>query len=247
MTSPFKSGEVFFLSENMYSFTLSSLPAYTVRGVRVVRARVSRGHRFASLLLAAAIAGGIFAAQVYKQMVRHMTEICEYKGRQTATAAIGRAIDDCLAGEQGEYLNIVRGENGRIIMLDADPAKINKLENDLKTQINDSLSKVGDNKMEVPLGTLTGITALSGRGPDVGIRLHQIGAVDIELKNSFVSTGLNQTRYSLRLTVNAELSAILPAHSTDIKVSDEYIISETVIVGELPDTYVADPQFSDFI
>lgn len=212
-----------------------------------MRARVSGVHRFTSLLIAAAIATGVFAAQVYKQMVRHMTEICEYKGRQTATAAIGRAVDGCLAGDQGEYIDIVRDDEGRIIMLDADPAKINKLENDLKTDINDSLSRVEDNSMHVPLGTLTGITALSGRGPDVGIRLHQIGAVDVELKNSFVSTGLNQTRYSLKLTVSAELSAILPGHSTDITVQDEYIISETVIVGELPDTYVADPEYSDFI
>lgn len=212
-----------------------------------MRARVSGVHRFTSLLIAAAIATGVFAAQVYKQMVRHMTEICEYKGRQTATAAIGRAVDGCLAGDQGEYIDIVRDDEGRIIMLDADPAKINKLENDLKTDINDSLSRVEDNSMHVPLGTLTGITALSGRGPDVGIRLHQIGAVDVELKNSFVSTGLNQTRYSLKLTVSAELSVILPGHSTDITVQDEYIISETVIVGELPDTYVADPEYSDFI
>ncbi len=212
-----------------------------------MRAETARGHKVTSFLLAAAVAGGIFAGQVYKQMVRHMTEICEYKGRQTATAAIGRAIDDCLADEQGEYINIVRGDDGRIIMIDADPAKINKLENDLKSSINKSLSRVEDNEMHVPLGTLTGITALSGRGPDIGICLHQIGAVDIELKNTFVSTGLNQTRYSLMLSVDAELSAILPGHSTDITVSDEYIISETVIVGELPDTYVADPEYSDFI
>ena len=176
-----------------------------------------------------------------------MTEICESKGRQTATAAIGRAIDECLAKEQGEYINIIRDSEGRIISLDADPAKINKLENDLKGRINDSLSRVEDNEMHVPVGTLTGITALSGRGADVGIRLHQIGAVDVELQNTFVSTGLNQTRYSLILSVNAELSAILPGHSTDITVKDEYIISETVIVGDLPDTYVADPEYSDFI
>ncbi|MCR5141611.1 MAG: sporulation protein YunB [Ruminococcus sp.] len=212
-----------------------------------MRAKVSIGHKFTSLLLAAAIVSGVFAAQIYKQMVRHMSEICEYKGRQTATDAIGMAIDSCLAGEQGEYVEIVRGQDGRITMIDADPVKINKLENDLKKQINASLSRVSDNKMEVPIGTLTGITALSGRGPEVGIRLHQTGAVGIELKNSFVSTGLNQTRYSLMLSVTAELSAILPAHSTDINVSDEYVISETVIVGELPDTYVADPQYSDFI
>lgn len=212
-----------------------------------MREHRSRTNRLSCLLLAIAIAAGVGAAQVYRQMVKHMNEICEYKGRQTATAAIGDAVNDCLGSEQGEHISIVRDSSGRIISIEADPAKLNKLENDLKGKINKSLSQVEDDRMKVPLGTLTGITAFSGYGPDVGIRLHQTGAVDVELENNFVSTGLNQTRYSLLLSVHAELSAILPGHSTDIVVKDEYIICETVIVGDLPDTYVADPEYSDFI
>lgn len=212
-----------------------------------MREHGSRWHRFGSVLIAMAVVAGMAASGVYKQMCEHMNEISEYKGRQTATAAIGRAVDECLEGESGDYIEIVRDGDGRIVSLTADPKRLNKLENDLKGSINRGLSEVTDNEMKVPLGTLTGMTALSGRGPDIGIRLHQTGAVDVKLVNDFCSTGLNQTRYSLRLTVTAELSAILPGHSTDIKVSDEYIITETVIVGELPDTYVADPEYSDFI
>ena len=34
------------------------------------------------------------------------------------------------------------------------------------------------------------------------------------------------------------MTAILPAHSTDIVVSYDYPVSETVIVGEIPDMYL---------
>lgn len=212
-----------------------------------MRERSGLGRRVTMTLAAAAIAAGVGTAQVYRQMVRHMSEICEYKGKQTATAAIGRAIDECLADSRDDYIKITRGSDGKIISIETDPKAVNKLENDLKGRINDSLARVEDNEMHIPIGTLTGITALSGRGADITIRLHQIGAVEVDMKCDFCTTGLNQTRYSLRLEVSAELSAVLPAHSTDIKVRDEYIISETVIAGELPDTYVADPSYSDFI
>ena len=50
---------------------------------------------------------------------------------------------------------------------------------------------------------------------------------------------MNQTKYSLYLTVTIEMTAILPAHSTDIVVRYDYPVSETVIVGEIPDMYLS--------
>ena len=51
----------------------------------------------------------------------------------------------------------------------------------------------------------------------------------------------NELRFihSLYLTVTIEMTAILPAHSTDIVVSYDYPVSETVIVGEIPDMYLS--------
>ena len=59
-----------------------------------------------------------------------------------------------------------------------------------------------------------------------------------ELKSDLTEAGINQTKYSLYLTVTIEMTAILPAHSTDIVVSYDYPVSETVIVGEIPDMYL---------
>ena len=73
---------------------------------------------------------------------------------------------------------------------------------------------------------------------DIPLRLHQIGAAKTELKSDLTEAGINQTKYSLYLTVTIEMTAILPAHSTDIVVSYDYPVSETVIVGEIPDMYL---------
>ena len=58
---------------------------------------------------------------------------------------------------------------------------------------------------------------------------------------SSVSMAVNESLSQLegtKLTVTIEMTAILPAHSTDIVVSYDYPVSETVIVGEIPDMYL---------
>lgn len=176
----------------------------------------------------------ISCAALYIQLTKHMAEICEYKGRQTARKLVNNAIEITTSASAGDYLDISYGEDGKITSISADVKKINSLETKLKDEINTSLAHIEDNEMGVPIGTLTGITYFSGRGPELSIKLHQIGAVDTELISEFESAGMNQTKHSLKIKVKAELSAILPAHSTDIMIEDEYLIGETIIVGEVP-------------
>ena len=92
--------------------------------------------------------------------------------------------------------------------------------------VNESLSQLEGTKLSVPIGTLSGINILTGRGFDIPLRLHQIGAAKTELKSDLTEAGINQTKYSLYLTVTIEMTAILPAHSTDIVVSYDYPVSE---------------------
>ena len=62
---------------------------------------------------------------------------------------------------------------------------------------------------------MSGVTFLSGRGPDINLRLHQISAADSEILSEFTSAGINQTKHRLVLRVTIELSAI-SAHSTTL-------------------------------
>ena len=85
----------------------------------------------------------------------------------------------------------------------------------------------------------------SGRGPEISLKLHQVGAVDTEIHSEFISEGINQTKHRISVLVTVEISAILPLHSTDIKISDEFLVSETVIVGEIPNVYLDNQKKSE--
>ncbi|MGN0622552.1 MAG: sporulation protein YunB, partial [Oscillospiraceae bacterium] len=161
-----------------------------------------------------------------------------YKGRETATEVITQAVDRQLENTDDDYIDILRDPDGNITSVQINTQAVNQLQNNIKTSINDALSEIDDKELSVPLGTLSGITFFSGRGSDVTLKLHQVGAVDTEIISEFTSAGVNQTKHRISVVVTAEISAILPLHSTDITVCNEYLICETVIVGKVPEVYL---------
>lgn len=196
--------------------------------------KTSRLYKISYILFAVAAVCGLLCAVIYTQMTRHMKEICEYKGRATANNIVSEAIDEQVKKDGGDYLKITRDDEGKIISLSVDTKQINAIENDIKTAVNNALGEIDDNEMGVPVGTLTGVTVLSGRGAEVKIKLHQVGAVDAYMISKFEEAGINQTKHTLKIKIKTELSAILPLHSTDVVCEDEYLIGETIIVGEVP-------------
>ena len=189
-----------------------------------------------SLILTAVFGIWIF----FGQLSRHINEISEFEGKKAANDLISRTVDKVLKDNCSDNLaEIKTDENGRITSIGANSSAVNKILNDITTGVNDDLKNFESEQIKVPLGTLSGINYFTGRGFNVTLRLHQIGAVKTELKSEFVSAGINQTKYRLYGRVTVEMSAILPAHSTDITVSSDYLISETVIVGEIPKMYLS--------
>ena len=173
----------------------------------------------------------------YRQTCKHISEICEYKGRETANTIITNSIEKSLKGSTYDFINIKR-DGDTITSIETNSTAVNEIQNQIKNNINQSFKSIEDNKVSVPLGTLSGIIFFSGRGPKVNMELHQIGAVDTEINSEFQSAGINQTKHRIWLSVNVELSAVLPLKSTDINVHNDYLIAETIIVGNVPDTYL---------
>ena len=194
-------------------------------------------HMVCNILVIIAFVLAILIFGFYRQLNKHMKEICEYKGRETANEIIIEAINKELKGNTYSFVNIIRDGNN-IASIETNSFSVNEVQNHLIKSINNSFSNVEDKKMHLPIGTLSGINLLSGRGPEVTIQLHQVGAVDVEMRSEFESVGINQTKHRIYLRIKIELSAILPTSSTDIEVDNDYLVSETIIVGNIPNAYL---------
>ena len=86
-------------------------------------------------------------------------------------------------------------------------------------------------------GSFTGVKLLAGRGPGVNIVISSIGNVETDLRSEFTSKGINQTLHRVYLQVDCEVSILTPFKDLDKKISNQVLLLENVIVGQIPNTY----------
>ncbi len=197
--------------------------------------------RLSYILAAIIIIFGLFIINILHELGEHIVEISRFKGREAANNIILDAVDLTLESYPCDTLyTALRDSDGRILSVQIDPAKANQVKNSIIRNVENGLEELGEDGIKIPIGTLSGITYLSGKGAKLNIDLHQMGAVDSELVSNFESAGINQTRLRITVLVKVEISAVLPNGSADIKVNDEYLLCETIIVGEVPQLYMGE-------
>lgn len=64
-----------------------------------------------------------------------------------------------------------------------------------------------------------------------------MGSCSARFENQFTQAGINQTTHRVMLYVDVSMSILLPGFRTGTQVSSSFSVAETVIVGDVPDTY----------
>lgn len=84
---------------------------------------------------------------------------------------------------------------------------------------------------------LHGTKILSGRGPDVPIKMATVGNVETDLVSQFSQSGINQTLHRIYLNVNCTVTILTPFDTIEQSITNQVLIAEAVIVGDVPSTY----------
>ena len=134
-------------------------------------------------------------------------------------------------------VQISQNEKTNITSVTLDMLRINQIKTGITEQILIELSSEKTEIVEVPLGTLLGSEIFSGRGPLIPITLSPMGLANIQTKSNMRQAGINQVLHEVVLSVEVEVSAILPGYSADASAQSDYLIAQTVIVGNVPDRY----------
>ncbi|MCL1789663.1 MAG: sporulation protein YunB, partial [Oscillospiraceae bacterium] len=113
----------------------------------------------------------------------------------------------------------------------------NKIKSRVSQSINEGMNTIEQSEIKIPLGTVSGINMLYGRGPAFPVRLTPRGYASVNLISKFTSAGINQTLHQITLTVSTDISAIIPGYTTSVNVETEFIIAQTIIVGTVPESY----------
>lgn len=132
---------------------------------------------------------------------------------------------------------ITKDNNGNIKMISANVVSINEIISDIAVKIQEELNNEKNSKFKIKLGSFLGSRMLSGRGPEIEIKMSTIGNLDTDLRSEFIEAGINQTLHKIYLQVDCEVCILTPFKTIEEKISNQVLLSESVIVGTTPSTY----------
>lgn len=166
--------------------------------------------------------------------------IAKAYAEQIAVTAIQDAVNDKIA-KNVEYKDLIfiRTDNrGRVVLMQANTIKINSLAAEATLDIQKNLVKLEGRAVHIPLGQVLKSQLLAAYGPKIRVTLVPIGAVKVKVIDDFQQAGINQTRHRLYLNVSTRVKIVIPLVSDYMEVSSQVPVAETIIVGEVPQTYL---------
>ncbi len=156
------------------------------------------------------------------------------------TLCVNDTINRTLAGRDYGYdyfVTIDRDESGAVTAIKANMARINALSSELLSDIVEAADR-GELSLSIPIGNILGSSLLLGKGPDIPVDITLLTSSRVDFKNEISAAGINQTKHEMKLDVVVDIDVVLPWRTVSTQVVTEILIAETVIVGEVPQTYL---------
>ena len=169
-----------------------------------------------------------------------LVRLISYQCQLTAERIISNAVFGHVGNELNSYKDIVSftfDNSGRISALNTDQNKINSLKSLINESINNEIDSISDETVSISIGSLSGISYFYGMGKELQFHVEPKGKADTKLVSKFKSAGINQTIHSIVLEVSVALTPVIAGFGEEVKVDTNLIISQTVLIGEVPDSY----------
>lgn len=170
-----------------------------------------------------------------------IVELTRTQVTNSTSDLINDAIAEQIAGGKIQYDRIVYFEkdiSGKITALKTNIGEVNKLKTDTLNIINDEILATDHSQMGIPLGSLFLPELLSGKGPEIPVKILSIRNSDATFESSFSHAGINQTLHQIRMRVLVDVSVLVLGQTVSFTVNSEVVIAETIIVGAVPDTFL---------
>lgn len=153
-----------------------------------------------------------------------------------AGSAVPSVLDN-IGADYSSLVEIVRDSSGNIVSVQTDAMRINQIKSGINSAVASSLSGLDGKKLGVPLGSLTGLALLNGRGPKLNVIISLTGSAQTHFVNEFSSAGINQTRHQIFLKTTVTLLIVFPTTTVTTAYTMNMLVAETIIVGKVPLAY----------
>ena len=164
--------------------------------------------------------------------------LCEDKAKSIATIISNEEATNVMSEHTyDELFTIEKDNDGNITMIKSNVIPINEIISDVAVRIQEQINARGRENIEIALGSFTGFKLLAGRGPGIKITISSIGNVETDLRSEFTAQGINQTLHRVYLQVKCQVSILTPFEDITREITNQVLLLENVIVGQIPNTY----------
>lgn len=185
----------------------------------------------------------VFFLILFKTVERNITPalltMAESRAHLIATDTIHRILyEKVLANvSYNDLVYIHKDTQQRITMMQANTIKISRIVSQANIEIKDKLRNLDEENLYIPLGQALGSQILASYGPKIKVKIIPVGTVDVKFYDEFQQAGINQVRHILYLNIQTVVTIVIPTASKGVTVDNQIPIAETIIVGEVPNTY----------
>lgn len=191
------------------------------------------------------VIGMVLALALIGHLELQLRPVLEAMAVAKVKNVVAQTLDAAVAAEisargvtYGDLITIERDGSGSITALTSDMTAMNELRTGILTAVLTAVEELDPDRLSIPVGNLTGVSFLSGKGFSLPVEITAAGSAHGVFQSQFTGAGINQTRHQLSLEVTAEVEILLPGGVVETEVGAQVPVAETVIVGQVPDTYL---------
>lgn len=205
----------------------SSLPRKTILSAK----------RTLLILVLVLIAAGFTAVSlIFRSLV---TELAVSSAKDVVITSVNGIVKDIMlkGGAASRMVDLEKDAQGNVTAITTNVAEVNALAAEF---LELAVEKTAENvvTVDIPIGNLMGSTLLLNKGPSIPVNVEMLSSSVAGFRSELTGAGINQTRHQILLDLTVDVSLLMPWRTIRTTVETEILVSETVIVGQVPDSYM---------
>lgn len=215
--------------------------------VKKEKKKLGRGMRVLRFAVIAVLALSALLLLMEKNLEAVILDMAHARAEAMAVEYINEAVRDVMGGAiTYEDMITVRSDGqGRITLLQANAVRMNELATVTALRAQERLESGDAQSVSIPLGAALGLPFFSAMGPRVQVRIVPVSAVTATFSTEFESAGINQSRHKIYLSLHTTVRLVIPTGARQVTVGSQVLIAESIIVGDVPQSYVNVPDMDD--
>ena len=209
--------------------------------------KMSRARKIIRMAVILALVGAALFLSLEKNLEAVILDLAHARAEAIAVEYINEAVQAVIREgvTYGDMMTVQTDAQGRVTLIQANAARMNELATATALRAQERLESVEAQSVDIPLGAALGIPFFSAMGPKVQVRILPVSAVTAAFSTEFESAGLNQSRHKIYLSLETTVRLVIPTGARQAQVSSQVLIAESIIVGEVPQSYVNVPEMDD--